>query len=242
MIKIIILIISLFSTILVNLLANTLPINHHTTGEISNRLPSLFTPASYVFLIWIPIYLLLAYWIWNNVKEFKNGESISTIRVILFVCSSILNIFWIFLWHYELFLLSLIDIFALLGVLFLFYKTYSSEEHLWKKRLPISIYLGWIFVATFANLDYYLTYVEFGGWGMTKSLWAVIFLTIATAIALHFRYHYNDPTIVLVFIWAFLGIACRHMLDELLITAASIFLSCVLIVGILFIKKMPRKS
>ncbi|MEI4770201.1 TspO/MBR family protein [Psychrobacillus sp. FJAT-51614] len=242
MIKIIFLIISLFSTIMVNILANTLPINHQTTGEISNRLPSLFTPASYVFLIWIAIYLLLAYWIWNIVKEFKSGESISATRVILFVSSSILNILWIFFWHYELFLFALIDIFALLGVLFILYKTYSSDEQLWIKRLPISIYLGWIFVATFDNIDYYLTYVEFGGWGMTKSLWVVIFLTIATAIALHIRFHYNDPVIVLVFIWAFIGIAYRHMLHELLITSASIFLSFVLIVGILFIKKMPRKS
>jgi hypothetical protein len=175
-------------------------------------------------------------------KEYNDGKVVSTKRVILFVCSSILNIFWILFWHYELFLLSIIDMFALLGILFLLYKTYSLEDQRWMSRTPISIYLGWIFVATFVNLDYFLTYIEFGNWGITKSLWAVIFLTIATAAALHIRFHYNDPIIVLVFIWAFIGIAFRHMLAELLITAASMFLSCVLIVGIVFIKKVPRKS
>lgn len=241
MIKIIPLIISLIATIIVNALANTLPINEHTTGEISNRLPALFTPASYVFLIWFVIYLLLAGWIWNIIKENKQGEKISTTRVILFVTSSILNILWILLWHYELFLLSLIDIVALLITLYLLYKTYSANEGNWLRRLPISIYLGWIFVATFANFDYYLTYIEFGGWGITKSLWAVIYMTIATAIAMHLRYHDNDPALVLVFIWAFIGIAFRHMFDELLITAASLFLSGVLVVGILFVKKSEAK-
>lgn len=242
MIKIIFLIISLISTITVNILANTLPINHHTTGEISNRLPALFTPASYVFLIWFAIYFLLACWIWNIIKEFRGGATISIKRVTLFVCSSILNILWLLFWHYELFLFSLIDMFALLGILYMLYKTYSFEKQPWMRRIPISIYLGWIFVATFTNFEYYLTYIEFGGWGITKSLWVVIFLTAATAIALHMRYHFNDQTIVLVFIWAFIGLAFRHMFSELLITTASIFLSCVLIVGILFIKKTPRKS
>ena len=241
MIKIIPLMISLIATITVNILANSLPINGHTTGEISNRLPALFTPASYVFLIWFVIYLLLGGWIWNIIKEHKQGEKISIKRVILFVTSSILNILWILLWHYELFLLSLIDIVALLITLYLLYKTYSANQVNWLSRLPISIYLGWIFVATFANFDYYLTYIEFDGWGITKSLWAVIYMTIATAIALHLRYHDYDPALVLVFIWAFIGIAWRHMFDELLVTAASLFLSGVLLVGILFVKKSEAK-
>lgn len=242
MIKIILLIISWISTVVISILASTLPINHHTTREISNWLPALFTPASYVYLIWFVIYFLLACWIWNIMKEYKSGVIISWKRVILFVCSSILNILWIFFWHYGLFSLSLIDMFALIGILFLLYMTYSTTEQSWMTRLPISVYFGWILVATFVNIDYYLTFIEFSGWGITKSLWVVIYLTIATAIAMHIRFHYNDPVILLVFIWSFIGIAVHHLLDELLITAASMFLSCVLIVGIFFIKKMPRKS
>lgn len=242
MFKVTLLILSLISTVTIHIIANALPINNHTAQDIVNRLPSLFTPASYVFFIWPAIYFLLTFWVWNILKENRPGPTVSIKQTTLFVCSSILNILWILFWHYELFVLSLVVVFALLGILFLLYKTYPFEETSWKKRFPISIYLGWIFISTIINLDYLITFYEFSGWGITKSLWTVIFLTVATAIALHFRYHYNDRSIVYVFIWAFIGIAVRHQLDELLITSASIFLCCVLIVGILFIKKMPRKD
>ncbi|MER2261805.1 MAG: tryptophan-rich sensory protein [Psychrobacillus sp.] len=242
MVKIILLICGYFATILVNMLANTLPINGQTTGEISARIPALFTPASYVFSIWIVIYILLAFWIWNIIKEYRTEQKIPLQRVLLFLATCVFNISWILLWHYEHFSYALITILALLWSLFLLYLTYSSSESNWKRRIPISIYLGWIFVATIANLDYVLTYYEFSGFGITTSLWVVIFLTLATAIALHFRYHYDDRAIVLVFIWAFIGIAVRHNFNELLISAASIFLSTVLVVGILFIKKTPTKS
>lgn len=242
MVKIILLILSFICTVTVNILANTLPINNQTSVAISNRIPVLFTPAHYVFYIWFLIYILLAFWLWNVIREYKiTTHKIPWNRVLLFLASCIFNIAWIFFWHYELFNYSLITIIALLWTLFILYMTYSTEEKNWKSRVPISIYLGWIFVATLANLDFISTYYEFGGFGMTKSLWVVIFLTIATAIALHFRYHYNDRAIVLVFIWAFIGIAARHKFDELLITSASLFLSSVLLVGILFIKKTPSK-
>ena len=242
MVKIILLIFGYFATILVNILANALPINGQTTGEISARIPALFTPAGYVFSIWIVIYILLAFWIWNIIKEYRAGQSIPLQRVLLFLATCVFNISWILLWHYEQFSNALITILALLWTLFLLYLTYSNSESNWKKRLPVSIYLGWIFVATIANLDYVLTYYEFSGFGITTSLWVVIYLTFATAIALHFRYHYDDRAIVLVFIWAFIGIAVRHNFNELLISAASLFLSAVLVVGILFIKKTPTKS
>lgn len=242
MVKIILLICGYLATILVNILANTLPINGQTTGEISARIPALFTPASYVFSIWIVIYILLAFWIWNIIREYRIEQKIPLQRVLLFLATCVFNISWILLWHYEHFSYALITILALLWSLFLLYLTYSSSESNWKRRIPISIYLGWIFVATIANLDYVLTYYEFSGFGITTSLWVVIFLTLATAIALHFRYHYDDRAIVLVFIWAFIGIAVRHNVNELLITAASLFLSTVLVVGILFIKKTPTKN
>ncbi|MFJ8066591.1 tryptophan-rich sensory protein [Psychrobacillus sp. NPDC096426] len=241
MVKIILLILSLISTITVHILANTLPINDQTTGSILNRLPIFFTPAPYVFFIWIIIYILLACWIWNSINEYRATRQLPLKRVLLFAVTSIFHIAWILFWHFELFNYSLIMMFALLGTLFLLYTTYPIQEQNWMSRLPISIYFGWVFIATFIHIDYLLTYHELSGLWITKSLWTVIFLTIATAIALHFRYHYKDSAIVVVFIWAFIGLAVRHLFNELLISTASIFLSSVLVVGILFIKKTPSK-
>ena len=41
----------------VNVLSNVLPLNGRTAGEISDLLPSYFTPAGYTFSIWSLIYL-----------------------------------------------------------------------------------------------------------------------------------------------------------------------------------------
>ena len=43
----------------VNFLANSLPINNRSTGEISDAYPNLFAPAGLAFSIWGLIYLLL---------------------------------------------------------------------------------------------------------------------------------------------------------------------------------------
>jgi hypothetical protein len=47
-------------TIIVNGLANALPINNRTTGELSDQYPNLFVPAGLTFSIWGLIYILLA--------------------------------------------------------------------------------------------------------------------------------------------------------------------------------------
>ena len=47
-------------TIVVNGVANALPLNGVTTGELSDIYGNLFTPTGYVFSIWGVIYVLLA--------------------------------------------------------------------------------------------------------------------------------------------------------------------------------------
>ncbi len=56
----------MIATIAVNGLANALPINGQTTGEVSDRFSVYFVPAGYVFSIWGLIYLgLIAYAIYR---------------------------------------------------------------------------------------------------------------------------------------------------------------------------------
>ncbi|MFH1651080.1 MAG: hypothetical protein ABID87_03105, partial [Chloroflexota bacterium] len=47
-------------TVIINALANILPINNKTTGVLSDQYPNLFVPAGLTFSIWGVIYLLLA--------------------------------------------------------------------------------------------------------------------------------------------------------------------------------------
>ena len=232
-------VISLIGVITVNVLANILPINNQTTGEISNRLPVLFTPADYVFLIWSVIYILLIVWLVGIWKKSKISDVAYIKRSTLFIISSILNIAWIYLWHYEHFLLTVVVMLGLLVTLIALYATYPVTDQHIMSRLPISIYLGWVSVATILNISYVLTVYQWNGWGLSDPLWAVIMMTVGTAAALHIRFHHFDIWYVLVFIWAFIGIAVRNGLNELLVSTAALFLCAVMLVGIIFIKKRP---
>lgn len=237
MLRYILVIVSLLAVITTNALANILPLNGQTTGEISNRLPVLFTPAGYVFSIWSLIYLLLIFWVIRLWRNRFNKEALYEKRSLLFIISCVFNIAWIFLWHYEYFLLTVVVMISLLITLIILYRTYPVQDNRLSSRLPISIYLGWISVATIANISYVLTVYEWSGWGLSDPLWAVIMMTIGAALALHIRFHHYDIAYPAVFIWAFVGIAVRNGFEELLVMTAALFLSAVLLVGIIFIRK-----
>ncbi|WP_084242295.1 tryptophan-rich sensory protein [Planomicrobium okeanokoites] len=238
MFRLILMTIAFLAIIAINALANILPINGQTTGEISNRLPVLFTPAGYVFSIWSVIYILLAIWIAGFWIRYKKEKELPSRAISLyFILSAAANITWLFLWHYEYFAWSIAAMLLYLGSLILLYFQYDNNERKFTERLPISVNMGWISVATITNISYVLTYYNWGGWGLSNELWAVIMLTVATALALHVRFHHSDIPFTLVFVWAFIGIAVKHGLDEMLVTTASLFLSGVIITGILLIKK-----
>jgi hypothetical protein len=239
MVRTLIMTIAFISIVVFNALANSLPINGQTTGEISNRLPVLFTPAGYVFSIWSLIYILFAIWIIGWWVRLKKGGVPSGKIVLFFTLSAAFNIAWLFLWHYEYFIWSIAAIVGYLLALVGLYMQYGNSERKVMERMPVSINLGWLIVATITNIMYVLTYYNWSGWGLSDQLWTVILLTVATAVALHIRFHHFDIPLALVFIWAFIGIAVKNGTDELLVTTASLFLSGVIATGILLIKKRP---
>lgn len=239
MLRILLMTLAFAAVVIVNAMANILPINGQTTGEISNRLPVLFTPAGYVFSIWSVIYILLAIWIIGFWIRLKNNEAPTSKVAIFFILSAVSNIAWLLSWHYEFFNWSIFFMLCYLGALAGLYLQYKNSERKLTERMPISINMGWISVATISNISYVLTYHNWSGWGLSDQLWAVIMLTVATALALHIRFHYSDIPFALVFVWAFIGIAVKHGTGELLVTTASLFLCGVILTGILLIKKRP---
>lgn len=240
MLRIFIMTLSFIALVIVNGAANIVPFNGSTYVEISNRIPILFTPASYVLLIWFVIYSLITVWLFGFWKERNNlVHPLSIRRSIFFILGSVFNIIQIMLWHYEFFTLSFITLAALLVTLSLLYLTYPSDSNRLFGRIPIAVYLAWIIFTFITNILYVLTLHEWSGWGLSAPLWTVIYLTIATAIALHFIYHYHDIAFTLVFIWVFTGIAVKNGFEELFVTSAALFLVMVLFVTIFI---LPRKN
>ena len=238
MLRIITMTLSLVAVITIQLVANAFSLNGKTTIEIMNRLPILFTPASYVFGIWLLIYGFLIVWLYGFYRtQRQQSNAILNIRALLFITSAILTIFWLLLWQYEFFHWTVIIMIALLATLAKLYFTYPKDENRLWERVPISIYFGWVIISFMELINYVLTFREWGGWGLSDSLWTVIFLTVATAIALHFIYHYRDVPLNAVFMWVFIGIFVKNGLDSLFVSIAALFLTFVIGAGLLFMKK-----
>ncbi|MBW6457743.1 MAG: tryptophan-rich sensory protein, partial [FCB group bacterium] len=178
--------------IAVNGLANGLPINGVTTGELSDLYPNLFVPAGLTFSIWGLIYLLLLLMTGFQLIAAINENTAILLPLktqILLGLNFVLNIGWIFLWHYKLVFLSLL---AMLGLLFtliaLFLKIYTispaKPRHLIAVRFPVTVYFGWISVATIANVTAVLVSLNWGAWGISANIWTIIVMAVGTVLAL----------------------------------------------------------
>lgn len=196
--------------VLINFLANYLPINGKRTGEISDSLPVLFTPAGYVFSIWLLIYVLLGIWVLRQIPKSRRNDPVYKVSFPWFLLTCLFNGSWILVWHYELFTLSVIVMIALLLSLIILYTKIKSVEHTWMDIAPFSIYLGWISVATITNIAFVLTNIGWNGFGLSDPVWTIIMMFVAAILAITFRIKNHDWLYPLVFVWSFIGIASKN--------------------------------
>ena len=204
--------------VLVNGLANALPLNGRQTGEVSDAYPNLFAPAGLTFAIWGLIYALLALHVlyqWGLFHQSGRHHSALLGKVgLLFSLSSLANTAWVFAWHYDLIGLSTLLIISILVFLTLINRTLGAMSLTRRERLlvqvPFSIYFGWITVATVANITVWLVSINWSGFGLAESLWAVAIIAIAAAIGTFTMLKNRDVAYGLVLIWAFIGILTKH--------------------------------
>lgn len=212
--------IGLVGVLTVNYLANALPINGLDTGELSDMYPNMFVPAGLTFSIWGIIYLfLIGFVIYQFVKtdfeEVPPHHFISRISF-LFIINCAANIGWIFAWHYRFVFLSLLLMLILLITLIMIYqrleigKRQVRLSNKWLVHIPFSIYLGWITVATIANVTLLLVDIGWNGLGLPESVWAMIMIFVATLVGFRVFSERHDVAYVLVLIWAFTGIFIKR--------------------------------
>jgi hypothetical protein len=234
----ILVVIATTATILVNGLANALPINGKGTGEISDSFEVFFVPAGYVFSIWGLIYLfLVGYTIYQALPSQRENPALQKIGYI-YVGSAVANIAWIFLWHYEIFPLTLVFMLIILGCLIAIYlrldigRVQVSTAEKWLVHLPFSIYLGWITVATIANVTSVLDDLGWSGWGISPEIWAILMLLAGVVISGLMSFTRADVAYSLVLIWAYIGIAAKFP-DVTMLAAAAI--GSALLIGFLLV-------
>lgn len=85
-----------------------------------------------------------------------------------------------------------------------------SRNEYWSVDVLFSLYLGWITVATVANITDWLYFINWDGFGISDQFWAVIMLVVASALGLAMAWTRRDVGYVLVLAWAFAGIAIKQ--------------------------------
>lgn len=207
----------LILVLVVNGLANLLPINGLGTGEISEFYPNLFTPAAVTFSIWGVIYFFLLLFVMYNFDFLGKKSDKRVVENVgwYFFISCILNAVWIVLWHYLAIGASL----AVMGVLLLvmlriFHVAHRTESSDPNNRffvcIPFSIYAGWITVATVANATAFLVHLQWNGWGISDEVWVLLMLAVATILMGITVLRYGSAPYGLVLVWTLAGIAWKH--------------------------------
>lgn len=209
-------IVALVLTLIMNGLSQT-SLFPNTVGDLGESRAIFFLPAGYVFAIWGVIYTGLTAYVIYQARPSKNDSGVVNRIGWWFVASSVANITWLFLFLFDLVWLSLV---AMLGILFVLITIYVNlgigtrpvtRAEKWLVHVPFSTYLGWISVATIANVS---TALYTSGFvtsfvGINADIWASVMMAIAAVLAFIMLYLRRDVAYALVIVWATYGINAR---------------------------------
>lgn len=209
----------------VNYLANALPINNKTTGDLSDSFPNLFVPAGLTFSIWGLIYILIIIYC---IVQFTGSdrEAIKDISL-LFELSCILNILWILFWHYGKLPMSLL---VMAGLLVTLIAINISIRDLPSGiiKATFGIYLGWICIATIANVTALLVGYNWNGFNIPQEIWTIVMIFAGALITGLTLLKLNNPYTGLSVIWAFAGIAIKRQDDY-----RTVFISAIIALSLI---------
>jgi len=204
---------ALAGAIVMNALASILPLNGRTTGEISDSFNLVFVPAGYVFSIWGLIYLAaLGFVVFQALPSQQSNLRVAATGW-WFALSCVANGLWIVFWHYGLYPLTLVAMLTLLASLIALYLRVNPSgarpadaPTRWLVQAPFSLYLGWVCVATIANVSSLLVWLGWEGGGLSPVAWAVIMIGVSAVLSLAMSLRHRDAVFTGVVVWALVGI------------------------------------
>jgi hypothetical protein len=223
---------AILGSIAVNTFSNRFPPNGVNVGTLSNTLFSAvqILPANYAFAIWGLIYVgLIGFGIYQLQPAQRHSPRLRRGGYwLVFAC--VAQCAWIYLFLARLFPLSTIAMLGILVPLIVLYQRlgigqrHVSRQMLWLVDIPISVYLGWISVATIVNVATALYSLNWNGWGLTSPVWTVMLMGASALIAVLMLIQRRDRAYALVIVWALVAITIRQA-NEPLIAGAGIILA-----------------
>jgi benzodiazapine receptor len=232
---------ALAGAIVMNALASILPLNGRTTGEISDSFNLVFVPAGYVFSIWGLIYLAALGFAFFQALPGQQSNPRVAATGWWFALSCVANGLWIVFWHYGLYPLTLVAMLTLLVSLIAIYirvnpsspgQTAVDAPTRWLVQAPFSLYLGWVSVATIANVSSLLVWLGWDGGGLSPVTWAVIMIGVSAVLSLAMSFRQRDAIFTGVLVWALIGIWVKQAALPAVVTASAVAIA-VSLVGLL---------
>ena len=206
-----------------NYLANALPFNDKTTGQVSAQYPNLFVPSPITFGIWGVIYVLLLFFCIKQSKSMfqkhtddATADTVGTIGL-RFIVTCILNILWMLSWHYDYLIFSMFVMLALLTQLVTInarlntLTPYLNKTSRMALKAPFGGYLGWICIATIANVTAVLVGTGWDGWGQSETFWATTMIFVGAVISSWALLRLKNAYLGLAVVWALAGIIIARL-------------------------------
>lgn len=249
---------AVLGAIVVNGVSNAAPPNGESVADLSNIVfrDVLIIPASYAFAIWGLIYIgLVALGIYQLPASQHENPRLNPHSYFL-VLASLAQCLWIYLFLTRQFGLSLLAMVEILLFLAAFYlrlrwalpSAKGSPQRLrratsgdrWFIQRPISLYLGWISVATIVNAAIALySWGWRGGW-LSGEVWTAVLMAIATFLAMRLLVQYGDVTFVGVIVWALVAISLKNLAVPVIAIVG--FLLAALLVLLSLLQRQPRST
>lgn len=224
--------------LVMNYLANALPLNNRNTGEISDLYPSYFTPSGFTFSIWGVIYILLSIvtirFIITPQSDFFNQYQEKFMY--LFFATTIFNALWLLAWHYDYMVLSTV-VMILLFISLIWIAFFLPNLSVLTKT-TFSIYAGWISIALIANITITLVKLQVPIFTNHEAFWYISITCVGLLIGVASLVITKNFPYFLVYIWAYFGIFMKHLsqngyyLDKQMNIYNASLLSMFIIIGI----------
>jgi hypothetical protein len=220
----ILVILATVGTIIINYLAASGSINNATPGEISDKYPTLVTPADYAFSIWGLIYLgMILFSIYQALPSQAANSHFLKIRTI-YIAGCAANCAWIYFWLNERILIATAVIFIFLGLLAfinLSLKGANSIAETWLVRVPFGIYFGWLTVASIINAAVALIFAGVEASNTTATIWACVLIAVAAILGVVIRLKLGIAVYALTIAWALTAIAVKQSGKTLIVSLCA---------------------
>jgi hypothetical protein len=218
-------------------------------GAISDRYPTYVVPAGYAFSIWSLIFALsIAYAVWQMLPAQRENpllRRIGWLTAAAFAGSTL----WQFAFPAGMYALSVVLIVVTLVSLatavgrMTGWRTPFSGAERWLAWIACGIYLGWITVATVANVAQALAAAGVSELGLGAEAWGIVMLIAAGLIASAVTLRTRNPGYPLTVIWALVAASVARRAPPVVTqsdTVAYVALGAAAVVAVALVMALMR--